>query len=174
MQADSVSAIISYGKQEKADLRPRKSPGPEKPSIRRLPSLELIETFTFPACMTLDGCSPSLMRTVMAGKQRRRVLDCGRVDIERQFPDHPGTQYLREIQNLEDGRIGRALRGFKRLLESFRNRLQFAFGLSAPAVLWVTPPYCARHLVRVLPAGSASDEDNNKPTPTRYFYHFII
>ena len=81
--------------------------------------------------------------------EARLIVD----DSERRLPDHPGTQYLREIQNLEDGRVGRALRGFKRLLESFRNRLQFAFGLSAPAVLWVTPPYCARHFVQCSAAG---------------------
>ena len=40
-------------------------------------------------------------------------------NAETRFPDHPGTHYLRAIQNLEDGRVGRALRQFKRLLEQF-------------------------------------------------------
>jgi tetratricopeptide (TPR) repeat protein len=40
-------------------------------------------------------------------------------EIEAQFPDHPGTRYLRAIQDLEDGRVGRALGGFRGLLEKF-------------------------------------------------------
>jgi predicted Zn-dependent protease len=39
--------------------------------------------------------------------------------LESRFPDHPGTHYLRAIQNLEDGRIGKALRSFRTLLGAF-------------------------------------------------------
>ena len=40
-------------------------------------------------------------------------------DAETRFPQHPGTRYLRAIQNIEDGRSGRALRQFRTLLEQF-------------------------------------------------------
>jgi tetratricopeptide (TPR) repeat protein len=40
-------------------------------------------------------------------------------DLEKRFPDHPGTRYLRAIQNLVDGRVGRALGGFRNLIATF-------------------------------------------------------
>ena len=39
--------------------------------------------------------------------------------IEARFPDHAGVRYLRAIQDLEDGRTGRALANFRKLLEEY-------------------------------------------------------
>ena len=39
--------------------------------------------------------------------------------IEARFPDHAGVRYLRAIQDLEDGRTGRALTNFRKLLEEY-------------------------------------------------------
>lgn len=40
-------------------------------------------------------------------------------DIENRFPNHPGTQFLRAIQNLEDGRVGKALGTFRKQMEKY-------------------------------------------------------
>jgi tetratricopeptide (TPR) repeat protein len=75
----------------------------------------------------LDTILPRESELVEAAEAQRRALAiygpaAARPivdDVEARFPDHPGTQYLRAIQNLEDGRVGRALEGFRKLLEKF-------------------------------------------------------
>jgi tetratricopeptide (TPR) repeat protein len=55
--------------------------------------------------------------TIYGSASARAIIE----NLERRFPDHPGTQYLRAIQNLDDGRIGRALASFQQLLARFPN-----------------------------------------------------
>jgi tetratricopeptide (TPR) repeat protein len=45
----------------------------------------------------------------------RPVID----NLEERFPNHSGTQYLRAIQYMEDGRNGKAMASFRKLLEKF-------------------------------------------------------
>jgi tetratricopeptide (TPR) repeat protein len=53
--------------------------------------------------------------TLMGPSAARPIVE----DLEVHFPNHPGTLYLRAIQQLEDGRTGKALAGFRTLLEMF-------------------------------------------------------
>jgi tetratricopeptide (TPR) repeat protein len=41
--------------------------------------------------------------------------------IAGRFPSHPGTRYLQATQDMEDGRIGQALAGFRELMERYPN-----------------------------------------------------
>lgn len=58
-------------------------------------------------------------------------------EIEAKFPDHEGTQYLRAIQHLADGRTGKALKSFRTLI---RVRRRSGCGLLALVACWATPP----------------------------------
>jgi tetratricopeptide (TPR) repeat protein len=53
--------------------------------------------------------------TLMGPSAARPIIE----DLEVRFPNHPGMLYLRAIQQLEDGRTGKALAGFRTLLEMF-------------------------------------------------------
>jgi len=96
-------------------------------------------------------------------------------DLETRLPDHPGTSYLRAIQSLADGRVGRALEGFRKLLEAYpqsptvRVRLMTACrSLGDTALLRET----LRSVVETgkMP-GVDSLNDWNAPHP-RYFYNY--
>ncbi|HEX5283886.1 MAG TPA: tetratricopeptide repeat protein [Bryocella sp.] len=75
----------------------------------------------------LDSILPAEAEVVEAAEAQRRAHSINGpasarpiVDaIEKRFPDHPGTLYLRALQNLEDGRVGRSLGDFRKLMEMF-------------------------------------------------------
>jgi tetratricopeptide (TPR) repeat protein len=96
-------------------------------------------------------------------------------NIEVRFPNHPGAHFLRAIQDLQDGRVGRALRQFRKILEQFpqsaavRTRLMSAcHSLSDTALLRET----LRSVVDTgkVPGVSAGT-DWGIPHP-RYFYDY--
>jgi tetratricopeptide (TPR) repeat protein len=75
----------------------------------------------------LDDLLPSTSAIVEAARAQQKALAIDGPtaarsiveDVEAKHPDQPGTHYLRAIQNLEDGRVGRALEGFRKLLELY-------------------------------------------------------
>lgn len=75
----------------------------------------------------LDAILPAHSALTEAGEEQKRAFARGDIsagaaivsECESQFPDHPATRYLRANQNLEEGKVGKALHGFAELLEQF-------------------------------------------------------
>jgi hypothetical protein len=72
MHGDCASAVILWGKPETTEFRLGISPGRTIDRMSLLPSIKLIDILTLPSSRnrTVEGSSPSLIRTVVHGQYR--------------------------------------------------------------------------------------------------------
>lgn len=77
---------------------------------------EILDSMLPPEAEIVEAAEAQRKAHSIYGPAASRAIVDG---IEERFPDHPGTLYLRAIQNLEDGRVGRSLREFQKLMERF-------------------------------------------------------
>ena len=138
------------------------------PTIRA----EILDTILPPESELIEAAEAQKRALATHGPTAARpIVDA----VESQFPDHPGTQYLNAIQNLEDGRVGRALGGFIGLLEKFprspavRARLMSACRLLGDTALLRETLRSVVDTGKV--PGANSESDWATPHP-RYFYDY--
>jgi cellulose synthase operon protein C len=131
----------------------------------------------------LDAILPPESEVVEAAEAQEKALEIhglseGRVileRLERRFPDHPGTSYLRAIQNLEDGRIGRALEGFRQTFARFPNAPKVRARLMSACRSLGDTALLRETLKSVVETGKVPGLDSQSEWATphpRYFYEF--
>jgi predicted Zn-dependent protease len=78
---------------------------------------ELDEILPFEAEVVEASQAHQKALTLYGLSAAQQVID----QVAEHFPSHPGTRYLQAIQDMEDGRIGRALASFRELMERYPN-----------------------------------------------------
>jgi tetratricopeptide (TPR) repeat protein len=131
----------------------------------------------------LDAILPPESQLVEAAEAQEKALTIhglseGRAiveGLERRFPDHPGTTYLRAIQNLEDGRIGRAFEGFRRTFTRFPNAPKVRARLMSACRSLGDSALLRETLRSVVETGKVPGVDSQSEWATphpRYFYEY--